>query len=278
MNDSLVSVIVPCYNQGEHLCECIESILASTYKNLEIIVVNDGSTDSRTLDALAHLNYEKTVVLNQENKGLPSARNAGIKHAKGKYILPVDADDMITPAFLGKAIKVLDENPNIGIVGGLTELFGDVNGLFELPKFDRSKFMLSNCLVCSHMFRKEDWERVGGYNSNMNLGLEDWDFWLSLIEIKRGVYQFDEVFLRYRKHGTTMIEGMSDNHRKEMLLRAIDNHPHLYRWHGNYRYYIETGKHSFRRRLLDVVLRILSSCIPYRPYRRAVRSLSSTVF
>ena len=278
MSDSLVSIIVPCYNQGKYLHECIESILASTYKNIEIIVVNDGSTDSQTLDVLANLKYEKTIVVNQENKGLPSARNAGISYAKGKYILPVDADDMIMPAFIEKAVNVLDENKCIGIVGGLTEFFGEKSGLFDLPKFDKRRFMLSNCLVCSHMFRKEDWKRVGGYNSNMNLGLEDWDFWLSLLEINRDVYQFDEVFFRYRKHGTTMIEGMTGEHRKKMLLRAIDNHPHLYRGHENYRYYIETGKHSFRRRSLDALLRILSSCVPSRKHRRYIRSLSSDVW
>lgn len=277
MKNSLVSVIVPCYNQGEFVRECIESVLASTYDNFEIIIVNDGSTDSNTLEVLRNLQYEKTIVVNQENKGLPSARNAGISVAKGKYILPLDADDMIMPTFLEKAVKVLEENKKVGIVGGATELFGDQTGVFPLPKYKKHSFLLRNCLVCSCMFRRDDWARVGGYNPNMKLGLEDWDFWLALIEIGRKVYQFDEVLFKYRKYGITMIGEMDENKTRSMLLRAIDNHPKLYRWRGNYRKYISTGKYSRRRHIVDTLLRFLSCLIPVRNWRKRMRTLSKDI-
>ena len=278
MSDSLVSVVVPCYNQGEYLHECIESILASTYKNLEIIVVNDGSTDFKSREILKNLNYEKTIVVNQNNQGLSAARNAGISRANGKYILPVDADDMIMPTFIEKAVKVLDSDKRIGIVGGLTEFFGDISGIYDLPKYKKSAILRYNCLVCSCLFRRDDWLKVGGYNVNMRLGSEDWDFWLSLIELGRKVYQFDEVLFKYRKHGITMLGSMTDEQKKLMTLQAIDNHPRLYRRHKNMRYFHETGKHSSRRKILDAFLKVVCLFVPFRRYRHKIRSLAYNVY
>ena len=273
----LVSVIVPCYNQGEFLCECIESILTSTYRNLEIVVVDDGSTDPQTKEVLRNLNYDKPIVINQDNQGLPSARNAGIAKAKGRYILPVDADDKIAPSFLEKAVSVLEKDQRIGIVGGLTELFGAQTGIFKLPKYTKSGCLLRNCLVCTQMFRREDWCKVGGYNPNMIYGFEDWDFWLSLIELGRKVYQFNEVVFLYRKHSGSMIGNISSDEKKMMWLQGIENHPHLYRWRGNYRHFVLTGKHSFRRRFLDLCLKTACIFVPVKRWRKAIRALANNV-
>lgn len=277
MSDSLVSVVVPCFNQGLYLRECVDSVLASTYAHFEVIVVNDGSTDIETLRIIKGLKHEKLTVVNQANTGLPGARNAGISIAKGRYILPLDADDTIMPTFLEKAVSVLDFDDRIGIVGGVTELFGEESGIFKLPKYSKRTIMRLNCLVCTHMFRREDWEKVGGYNPNMRFGLEDWDFWLSLIEIGRKVYQFDEVLFRYRKHGVSMIGSMTDKKRKLMSLQVIDNHPKLYKWNGNYKYFLESGQHSIRRRFLDIVFEPLCFIVFSRRRRRAIKSFINNI-
>ena len=88
-----VSVIIPCYNQGQYIEEAVKSVLAQTYQNFEIIIVNDGSTDEFTNKLLSDYDKQKTKVLHTDNQGLASARNNGIKVAKGKYILPLDADE-----------------------------------------------------------------------------------------------------------------------------------------------------------------------------------------
>ena len=105
-----VSVIIPCYNHGEYLDEAVESVLTQTYQNFEIIIVDDGSTDQSTIDLLKVYRKPKTRVIRTDNQGLASARNNGIKEAKGEYILPLDADDKIGKEYLKKAVKILDEN------------------------------------------------------------------------------------------------------------------------------------------------------------------------
>lgn len=111
-----VSVIVPCYNLGQYLDETIDSILAQTYQDFKIIIVNDGSTDGDTIELLKTYNKPKTQVIHTENQGPSAARSAGIPLAKGQYILPLDADDLIGDTYLEKAVEVLDKDPSIGIV------------------------------------------------------------------------------------------------------------------------------------------------------------------
>jgi len=103
-----VSVIVPCYNQGIYLDEAIQSVLGQTYQDFEIIIVDDGSDDGLTgltNDLLRDYRRKRTRVIRTENRGVVSARNTAISHARGKYILPLDADDRIGSEYLEKAVK-----------------------------------------------------------------------------------------------------------------------------------------------------------------------------
>jgi len=109
----LVSVIIPCYNQGEFLEECLTSVFASSYKQVEVIVVNDGSTDN-TKSIIDELQNKFTFqVIHQENKGLAETRNLGIRVANGKYILPLDSDDKIGQTYIENAVKTLGLNQNV---------------------------------------------------------------------------------------------------------------------------------------------------------------------
>jgi len=186
MNDSqypvpAVTVVVPCYNQGVYLAESIGSVLAQTIEDVEILIVNDGSTDPETIDILNTCDYPRTRVIHTTNQGLPAARNNGIREAKGRYILPLDADDRIAPSYLEKAVRILDENPGIGIVYGHAVFFGAVEKPWSLPEFSLQEMMIDKILYCSCVFRKADWEAVGGYRTDMVYGWEDYDFWFSLI-------------------------------------------------------------------------------------------------
>lgn len=112
-----VSVIIPCYNQGAFIKEAVDSVLAQTFQDFEIIIVNDGSSDAKTNEFLSNFTAPKTTVLSlAENQGPSVARNVAIKAAKGKYILPLDADDKIAPTYLEKAFNVLEQNISVGIV------------------------------------------------------------------------------------------------------------------------------------------------------------------
>lgn len=226
---SKISVIIPCYNQGEFLEESVNSVLNQTFKDFEIIIVNDGSTDEKTIEILNKFDKPKTRIINTSNQKLSSARNNGIKEASGKYILPLDADDVVGPDYLELANNVLDENLGIGIVYCNAEYFGAMQGCWELPPYSFPDILLSNCIFCSSLFRKSDWEKVGGYNPNMIYGFEDWDFWLSLIELGVLVCKIDKVMFYYRKHETdSMLQALGGMNVLSMRKQILENHKNLY--------------------------------------------------
>jgi glycosyltransferase involved in cell wall biosynthesis len=224
----LVSVVIPCYNHGEYIEDAVESVLGQTYKNFEIIVVNDGSTDKETNLTLKNLGEPKTKVLHTLNQGLPSARNNGIKVARGKYILPLDADNKIAPEFLEIAVKELESDKNIGIVYSYAGLFGARNGIMILPKYSKNRFLRRNLIDACAFFRRSDWEATGGYKPNMVDGWEDWELWLSIIELGRSVKFIPKILFYYRVVPGSLSSGMNRQMRVDMFLRLIQNHPKLY--------------------------------------------------
>lgn len=226
MEKPIVSVIIPCYNQGQYLKEAVDSVLASTYENLEIIVVNDGST--KDIELLNTFFAPKTRVFHQENQGLASARNNAIAVAKGKYILPLDADDKIYPAYIERAVNVLEGNGKIGIVYCKAEFFGNKKGEWEIAEYRFPDILWTNSIFCSAMFKKSDWEKVGGYKKEM-FGFEDWEFWLSLIEEGCLVYRIPEVLFSYRQTDDAMSERLSKSNEKVVLIKKIISlHTSLY--------------------------------------------------
>lgn len=205
----LVSVVIPYYNDGKYIHETLESIQHQTYKNVEIILVDDGSTEKesiRVFDDLKKLGFQ---TYRQENAGPSAARNLGISHSRGKYILPVDADDKIRPIYIEKAVHYMESHTQCGIVYCKAEFFGARSGLWNLPKYSIEQMLLNNCIFVSALFRKDDWEKAHGYDSNMKYGLEDYEFWLSILELGQGVYCIPEVLFLYR------IKSVSRNTRFE---------------------------------------------------------------
>jgi glycosyltransferase involved in cell wall biosynthesis len=218
-----VSVIIPCYNQGQYIDEAVDSVLNQTLQNFEIIIVNDGSTDEYTVNKLKSYNKPECKILHTLNYGLSSARNTGIKAASGEYILPLDADDKIGPKYLEEAVIILDKESKIGIVYCGVEFFGDKAGKWNLPDFSIEKMLVRNMIVCSALFRKCDFMGTTGYNLNMKYGWEDWDFWLSLIEKGRDVYKLPDVHFFYRiKKDNSMSSDLNQNIDKSSYsLRSI---------------------------------------------------------
>jgi len=193
----MVSIIIPCYNHQEFVCETIESCLNQTVKPLEIIVVDDGSTD-KSLEVA--LKYPVTVI-KQPNMGLSAARNSGIRLARGKYCLPLDADDKIAETFLEKTIGLND------IVSVGQQEFGDSDNYWESKPTGLLKdFLIANQINCASLFKREIWERTGGYDEEMLDGYEDWDFWTRAIALGYKISMVNEPLFFYRKHGTSMVD------------------------------------------------------------------------
>lgn len=223
-----VSVIIPCYNQGEFIDEAVDSVLNQTYQDFEIIIVNDGSSDELTQNILKNYDKPKTKVIHTANQGLAAARNNGINEAAGEYILPLDADDKIGSTYLEQAVLILDKNPEVGIVYCEAQLFGQARGKWELPEYSIEEMLINNVIFCSGFFRKKDWKRVGGYDPEMRYGWEDYDFWLSLIELGVSVYQVPQILFYYRVVEGSMIRSASAKSKAEMFLKIYDKHKSLY--------------------------------------------------
>jgi glycosyltransferase involved in cell wall biosynthesis len=198
-----VSVIVPCFNDGEYIEDAINSVLNQTYKEIEIIICDDGSNDKNTLNLLRKFENKGIKVIYQSNQGPSAARNNAISHSSGVYILPLDADDKIGSTYIEDAVAVLDEKPNIGIVYCKGMFFGKRNTTWDLPPYNLLSMLTGNIIFVSALFRKSDWKKVGGFCTEFKIGLEDYDFWLSILELGREVYQIPKRLFYYRKKSTS---------------------------------------------------------------------------
>lgn len=222
-----VSVIIPCYNQGKYLEESVNSVLNQTFQDFEIIIVNDGSTDN-SKEIIDKIEHPKVIKIHQENKGVAAARNEGIKRASGEYILPLDSDDKIAPTYIEKAVHHIEKDPNIGIVYCEAEFFGEKTKKWNLPSYSLFDMLKANCIFCTALFRKKDWEIVGGYREKQKNLWEDYDFWLSLIEMGREVFQIPEVLFYYRQYEETSRSKETNADLLQRYRDIIDNHPKLY--------------------------------------------------
>jgi len=204
-----VSIVIPCYNAGGHLAEAVQSALAQTWPETEVVIVDDGSTDSVTLELL-QASWPRTRIIHQDNAGPAAARNRAIREATGDYILPLDADDRIEPTYVAKAAAVLDAQSDVGIVYCRATKFGVEQGAWELNDYSPDELALGNVIFASAMFRRADWERLGGFDETLRHGMEDYDFWIRLVHAGWKVVRLDETLFHYRvreQSRTALFEG-----------------------------------------------------------------------
>lgn len=195
----LVSVIVPCFNQGKFILETLESVSKQTFTNFECIVVNDGSTDDSLVKMKGFCEDDPRFhYIDKFNEGVSVARNTAIRQSRGKYILPLDADDKIAETYLEKTVGYIEQHPEVKLVCTNTRLFGAKRTDYELPEYDYRREICRNILVCTALFRKRDFDKTTGYNPKMVKGLEDWDFWLSFLKEEDLVHRIDENLFFYR--------------------------------------------------------------------------------
>lgn len=179
----LVSVIVPVYNASPYLRETLDSIVASDYAPIEVIIQDDGSNDDSLAIAQAYgKEHNQCKVFTQVNQGVSAARNHAIAHAQGEYILPVDADDKISSDYIRLAVEAIDGHEQVRVVGCRARMFGMVDKPWNLPSFSHALLARKNMIPITSLFRKSDWERCGGFCEE-DIYREDWDFWLSMFEL-----------------------------------------------------------------------------------------------
>jgi glycosyltransferase involved in cell wall biosynthesis len=195
---SRVSIVIPCFNGGEHLGDAVRSALDQTYTDIEVIIVDDGSTDPVTKQVLAGASWPRTRIIHQANAGPSAARNRAIREATGEFILPLDADDTIEPEYVAKAVAVLEAQPEVGVVYCKATKFGAEQGPWNLPVYTLRELVIDNVIFVTALYRKSDWADVGGYNESLRHGVEDYEFWVKVVNKGRKVVQLDERLFNYR--------------------------------------------------------------------------------
>ncbi|MFV8354039.1 glycosyltransferase family A protein [Flavobacterium sp.] len=218
MNNPQVSIIVPCFNQAQYLSEALKSVLEQTYENWECIIVNDGSPDDTKQIAQKWVEKDSRFkYIFKENGGLSSARNEGINYAKGTFILPLDADDRIGLNYVSFALNAFQNDDELKVVYCKAEKFGNAVGEWKLPYYSRRNLAIDNMIFCSGVFKKSDWELVGGYDVKMIYGLEDWEFWIAILKNGGTVKCLDEVNFYCRIKTKSMIEQLNVEKRKTLF-------------------------------------------------------------
>jgi glycosyltransferase involved in cell wall biosynthesis len=217
-----ISVVIPCYNQGEFILEAISSVESCQDASYEIVIVNDGSTEPLTKKVLQYLKDNGYLVIDQRNQGLAKARNKGISQARGRYILPLDSDNKIRPEYLTKSIEILDKHPEVGVVYGDVQLFDQRKDILPVPDFDINKLAMGNYIDACAVLRKQVWLDCGGYDDKIpdKLGYEDWDLWLGAAAKGWNFYHIPEVMFDYRVREDSMVS----------LCRIPENHEKLVRY------------------------------------------------
>lgn len=196
-----VSIITPCFNDGKYLAESVASARSQTWKQKEIIIIDDNSTDTYTKRLLRDLAAQpdiRVLFVPEGRKGPSAARNIGIAAAQGQFILPLDADDKIDPTYMEKAILRLEADPSLALCYCKARFFGLKTGLWHLPPYTWQTMICGNVIFPSALYRKADWERVGGYDESLIDGLEDYAFWLHILSPGRPVACLDETLFHYR--------------------------------------------------------------------------------
>jgi alpha-1,6-rhamnosyltransferase len=208
----LISILVPCYNHERYIEECLLSILRQDYDNFELIVVNDGSTDSsgEKIKALSHLHsfqyYE------QSNQGVSAALNHALSHAQGAYIVTPDSDDVMLPGRLKLQVSHLQEHPEVGCVGGRiipidaqgVEIRRKPSSHGAIERFDFARLLESAYSVGAPvaMYRREAIERAGGYDASIRI--QDFQMTMKIAHLGYVTDILPQAVTLYRRHDTNI--------------------------------------------------------------------------
>ena len=230
MNSLLVSVVIPVYNSIDFLNETLESVRNQTYKNIEVLVADNGSTDLSTLEYLKALEKEVNVIYTGKT-GVSNARNKAIEEATGVFVLPLDSDDIILPSFVEECIKVFESDQTISVVRTQIELFGKRKGKIEFATYNYATLLARNLMVVTSMFKKSDWQRVGGYDIKFLRGFEDWEFWLNLLKSGGKVHTIPEPLFKYRIRRGSRNQSLKQKDLMEIRKMLWEKHREQYSKH-----------------------------------------------
>ena len=193
-------MIIPCFNHGQYLDEAVESVLSQTYRDFEILIVDDGSTDPATQALLADYSRPRTRLIRAAHRGVSAARNTAIANTGGTYLCALDADDRLEPTYFEKAVSVLDADPSVGFVSCWLRTFGKEEWEWKPEQCDLPALLWEDTVVTAALMRRDAVVAAGGYDTTMPVqGAEDWDLALTLVEHGYRGAILREVLFNYRR-------------------------------------------------------------------------------
>lgn len=218
-----VSVIIPTYNSAHFIIEAVDSVLAQTFTEFEILVIDDGSTDN-TKEVLAEKYGDSIQYFYKENGGVSKARNFGIENAKGKYVAFLDSDDAWIPEKLEKQILALEKNPDKKACYSSFYLCDEKLNPLEINRSERKSDALTDLILIGNVVatpstviaEKGLFEQVGGFDYELSQ-CADWEMWIRLATKTEFIY-LNEPLLKYRQHGSNMSKNASLLEKDSILL------------------------------------------------------------
>jgi glycosyltransferase involved in cell wall biosynthesis len=229
-----LSVVVPYYNMGQYVEECISSVFASTYKNIDVIIVNDGSTGEENLEILGKLADKYPIkIINKTNEGLALARNSGAKAAGGEYLAFLDPDDTIDATYYTKAISVLKKYKNVHFVGCWAKYFGGATGYWPAFNPEPPYLLIHNMVNSSALIYKREAFITAGLNDpKMVFGMEDYESVISMVEQGYQGLVLPEPLWNYRVRKDSMARAFTKNKQLYLYTLIAEKHKIIYSTFG----------------------------------------------
>lgn len=226
------SFVITCHDLGAYLPEALASVRGQTVQDFEVVIVNDGSTDGPTCRLLSELQDSGSQIVHSEQKGLPGARNLGARHAQGRYLCMLDADDLLEPTYLERSLGELETRPDIAFASHWLRAFGDEEWEWTPEDCGFPALLHANTINGAALVRREIFERVGGFDESMTDGCEDWEFWIRVVESGHVGTIVPEFLFRYRRRADSMSRLMHAVPGGAALYRQlIDRQPDLFARH-----------------------------------------------
>ncbi len=230
------TAVIPCFNHGRFVRAAVESCLGQVDASVDVVVINDGSTDGTSPAACDALAGERVRVIHQENRGLPAARNRGATEVTSEFVFFLDSDDFIAPTFVSKLAAAIRDGTERGekvshayCQETLTELG---TGTWRVPAWDPLMLLITNLHPVTALVRREAFEEVGGFDESMRPGYEDWSFWISCSERGYRGRRVSEPLFFWRRHShITMITEAVRRH-DELFAMMVSRHRATYDAHA----------------------------------------------
>jgi glycosyltransferase involved in cell wall biosynthesis len=229
-----LSIVIPYYNMGKYILDTVESLMKISYNNTEIILINDGSTDSESISILSKIEEQYPVkIIHKKNEGLSLTRNFGADQATGEFLAFLDADDTISPDFYTKAIPVLNQYNNVSFVGCWAQYFGESNAIWPTfnPEFP---YLLTHNMINSSalIYKTKDFLVYGKNDAQMIYGMEDYESVINMVKNEARGIVFPEIWWQYRIRKDSMQQAFTKDKELYLYRKISKKHPELFQKYG----------------------------------------------